>query len=250
MDNQKYIQLLEEQNKMLSHKLEIAKEWMKRGIDEKKNKIGAETNFYENFDALIKEKINDFFSEIILINFPSDFIDNIISSEINFHNMQRDEHIDGIVVILGYQKILDFIIEENITKEFRKFAIQQGLNTLERGNPLEKSLFLVVEKWYSLSIGRLYNILKNIRDEQDNFPYKRCFENFLKKYASLGKLLLGNSFFSQLEILVESEVLWEKRHKGSIDFEAVKQARKILIGNFEDKNCIIYSLLEYQNINF
>jgi hypothetical protein len=164
--------------------------------------------------------------------------------------MQKDIHIDGMIILLWYQKNFDFLIEENITKEFRKFAIKQGLNTLEEENPLEKSLFLVVEKWYSLSIGRLFWILKELKEKKYFSPYIFCFKKFLEKYSSLWEILQNKDFFQKLEILVKKEIFWEKRHKGKIELNDVVEARYILIGNLEEKDCIIYTLLAYQNINF
>lgn len=248
MNEKSYIQILEEKNKALAQKLEIAKDWMKKEVKERK--IEIENDSFEDLATHIQKKINTFFSEILLINLNEEFIDNIISSEISFYQMQKDIHIDGMIILLWYQKNLDFLIEESITKEFRKFAIKQGLNTLEEENPLEKSLFLVVEKWYSLSIGRLFWILKELKEKNFFSPYVFCFKKFLEKHSSLWEILQNKDFFQKLEILIKKEIFWEKRHKGKIELNDVIEARHILIGNLEEKDCIIYTLLAYQNINF
>lgn len=98
MDEKSYIQILEEKNKALAQKLEVAKDWMKKEVKERK--IEIENDSFEDLATHIQKKINTFFSEILLINLNEEFIDNIISSEISFYQMQKDIHIDGMIILL------------------------------------------------------------------------------------------------------------------------------------------------------
>ena len=99
------IKTLQEENKKLKKKLEIAQKWMKREITEKIKKISKEkissstikekTCFFNNnIEDIITDKIQDFFGEIMLLNIPSSIIKNIISAEINYYNFRHNPNFD------------------------------------------------------------------------------------------------------------------------------------------------------------
>ena len=55
------------------------------------------------------------------------------------------------------------MIEMYITKGFRKYIEKNNLSRSPVNSPLEKSLHNVIEKKYILSLGRLYQILSDIK---------------------------------------------------------------------------------------
>lgn len=136
--------------KILEQKLKVAREWMKREVEEKQKNIGDGKKVKKVDSSLdILDKINDFFPEVALVNVNEDFFDNMISSELSFINLKENTHLDGSSVIMGYHKILDTLIESCITKNYRKFAIKSKV-LLRANDPLEKTLHLVVTKGYIL----------------------------------------------------------------------------------------------------
>jgi len=244
---------LQEENKLLKHKLEVAKNWMKKEISEDKKKISkAKINnstlkektcfLNDNIEEIVSNKIQDFFGELMLVNIPAKIIKNIISAEINYYNFRNNPNFDGFSVISSYHKALDIIIETYITSSFREFAKDKKLEY--SNNSLEKSLFLIIEKNYSLSIWRLFHLLQIIKNKEEiNWKNIIIFKEFLEKFSFIKNILLDDEFFKIFEEIIETEVLWEKRHSGQISFIETREARKLLIWDFNNKNCIIYKLM-------
>lgn len=252
-------QKLKELNSELSKKLIVAQNWMKKQIKEEIIKISrkeiknlsddTKISFIEwDYEEVITKKIYSFFWDIIIMNFPKQIIEHIISAEINYYNLEKNNDIDGFPVISSYHKTLDIILENFITKEFRKFAKKRGQTQLRKNDLVEKFLNSVVIKWYSLSVWRLYHLLKTIKSNEELFDYWQCFSYFLDKYHYIKDVLLDDIFYKNLWKIVNSEVLWEKRHKWFIHFKEAKETRNILIWDFKNKSCIIYKLVETQNV--
>ena len=252
---------LKKRNSELSRMLLVAKSWMEKQIKEEITKISrknikklseeTKVSFISwNNEEIITKKIYYFFWDIVMMNIPRQTIEHIISAEINYYNLEKNNEIDWFPVISSYNKVIDIIIENFITKEFRKFAKKRWQTVLRKNDLIEKFLNSVVVKWYSLSVWRLYNIIKTIKNNWELFDYWLCFRDFLEKYEYIKIILLDDIFYKNLWIIIKSEVFWEKRHKWFINFEDTQKARKILIWNFEDQNCIIYKLIEIQNIPY
>lgn len=83
-----------------------------------------------------------------------------------------------------------------------KVLSQTILESLQRKNqiilrvndPLEKSLNLIVNKKYILSAGRLYGLLKSIKEDEPLYDFWRCFKDYLDKYSDLKNILLWDDF--------------------------------------------------------
>jgi hypothetical protein len=250
------LKTLQEENEQLKRKLEVAQTWMKREITEEINKISKakisnstlkeKTCFInDNIEDIITDKIQDFFGEIMLLNIPASIIRNIISAEINYYNFRHNPSFDWFSVISSYHKALDIIIENYITSYFRKFIDKSKLPRNVDNSSLEKSLKSVILKNYSLSAGRLYHLLKTINKEKELNHYTNLFNKFLDKYSYLKDILLEDKeFFNIFDKIMETEVLWSKRHSWRIDFVETREARKLLIWDFKDKGCLIYKLMK------
>ena len=249
------------ENNDFKRKLSIAKLWMEKEVRESvkkisKRKISSMTHktkdkfFSENVEEIITSKVADFFGEILLLNTPTSVVNNIVSAEIAYFNLRENPSADWLGVITSYHKAIDLLIESEITKWFRKFAIKSGQTQLRENDVLEKSLNSVVNKWYILSVGRLFHLISLIKREEKLYDYWKCFKNYLEKYNYISEILFNEDFFKNFSGLVNSEILWKKRHVWKISFVEVREARKLLIWDFKDKNSLIYKLIEIWKVDY
>jgi len=252
---------LKKENLDLRRKLSIAKLWIEKEIKSKVTKIAKwqiskmtsktkDVFFSENIEDIITKKISDYFWEIMLLNTPQSVINNIVSAEVSYYSLIDNPSADGLWVITSYHKSLDALIESIIVKWFRKFAIKKWQTQLRQNDVLEKALNSVVNQGYILSVWRLFHLLQLIKTEDIMYDYWRCFMDYLKKYRYIYDILFNEEFYANFEKLVESEILWKKRHIWKISFEEVKQARFLLIWDFKDKNSLIYWFIEILKIDY
>ncbi len=247
------IQALQLENSDLKHKLKIAQVWMEREVRSQVEQIGIQHNqdwwnHTEISEEIIIEKITNFIWEILMLNIPWDFIENIISAEIQFHSLEENHNFDGLWIISSYHKSLDVLMENFITKGFRKYAHKQKQTQLRKNDLMEKTLNSVVNQGYILWVWRFYHLLKIIRSGDALEDYAQCFADYLNKYNYLGETFLSDQFYWNFWKLVNSEILWKKRHVGNISFEETAHARTLLIWDFENQNCLIYKMIETQKI--
>ena len=102
---------------------------------------------------------------------------------------------------------------------------------------IEKDLQNILTKKYSLSIGRLYQILKMIR-ENEKFPiFIMELVNFWKsEIPDTFHILISDEFFLSFSLLMDREIFSKKRHEKKVTFSDVKRVREVLI---EDKNLLL-----------
>lgn len=252
---------LKKENEKLKKKFFMAKIWMEREIKAEvtkiaKSKVSKMTSktkdlfFAENVEDIITRKVSDFFWEIMLLNTPSQVIDNIISAEVLYFNLRENKNADWLWVITSYHKSLDFLIETYITKWFRKYAKKNWQIYLRQNDPLEKALNSVVNNGYILWIWRLFHILKLIKNNEQIYDYWKCFKWYLEKYNNLSEILLDDSFFEIFKKIMDSEILGKKRHIWKINYEETKNARESLIWDFKNKNCLIYKFIEIGKVDY
>jgi len=252
---------LKEERDDLQKKLRALSAWATRDIKSNISSIAkqraswldtdTENSFHNEATAEdIEKKISEYFGNIMLMNAPSWVVDALTTAEVNYYNLLKNPNIDGLAVVSAYHKALDALIESCITKGFRKFAKKKWQTVLRKNDPLEKTLHMVVNKWYILWFGRLYWLVKYIKQDWTLYDYGECFAEYLDKYYYLKDILLEGYFFSQITELANSEVLWAKRHKGNIAWKEAIKTRELFIWNYENKNAIIYKLLESQNVEF
>ena len=255
------IQSLKDRNINLQKKLDIAGFWMERQVREsikrisrkKINKIACDSKndfARNNLDDIITEKIRVYFGDFILMNVNSWIIDNIVSAEISYYQLKQNPNFDGFGVISWYHKAIDAIIEQFIIKWYRKFAKKSEQIHLRKNDSLEKSFHSIVNKWYILSVWRLYHILNDIKTWEKLFDYGKSFSEYLDKYFYLKDVLLDDKFLKIFKEILETEILWKKRHSGQISFVETRRARKLLIWNLRDKNSLIYLLLSTQDMDY
>ena len=205
---------------------------------------------HENQESIIASKIQSYFGDLLLLNAPNRTIERLTDSEITFFTMTKNPSLDGLAVVSSYQKILDAFIEHCITANYRKFCKKRNCTMLRTNDPLEKSLHLIVNKGYTLSVGRLYGLLRSIRSGERLYEYGGAFAQYLERYMELRETLLSDAFFSIFERIVRSEVFGEKRHKGSISFEETRMAREWMVGSFDNKQSLLYLLLTSESVAY
>lgn len=252
---------LKKENLDLKRKLSIAKLWMEREVrsqvkkiaDRKVSNMTSKTKdafFSDNVEEIITKKVSNYFGEIMLLNTPSSVIENIIAAEVAFYTLRENPSADWLWVITSYHKSLDVLIETHITNWFRKFAKKKGQTQLRQNDVLEKALNSVVNKWYILSIWRLFHLVHLIDTDDMLYDYGKCFKTYLEKYAYISNILFREDFLNNFEKLVDTEILWKKRHVWKISFEETKKARELLIWNFKDKGSLIYWLIEIGKVDY
>ncbi|MDD2744933.1 MAG: hypothetical protein PHU93_00160 [Candidatus Gracilibacteria bacterium] len=248
------LEALIRENTELRRKLEVSRAWMEREVRESAHRISQKRvgkmsihdrdDFLgQNQEEIITNRIRGYFGELLLLNAPKNTVEHLVDSEISYFSLGKNVNGDGIGVISSYTKIIDSLIETIITNQFRKFVSKQGAIILRSNDPLEKALYLVISKKYILSTGRLYGLLKNIRSGGTLLEFGGLFAKYLEKYQSLGDFLLSDAFFHLYAKLIEDEVFGGKRHSGKISREETLKVRELLVGNFTDKNAILYQFL-------
>lgn len=256
---EKTIQELEQENAKLRHQLDVCVRFMRREVESSVHKIskrkvtqmtetGRDDFLRENQEVIIGKRIADYFGDILLLNAPKETIEYLVSSEISFYNLGKNPSLDGLSVISSYHKILDVWVEQMIVNQFRKYAQKKWATILRVNDPLEKSLHSVVTKKFILSLGRLFGLLRMIRNGEKLYDFGQTFAQYLDKYPDLRDMLLSDKFFLLFEKVIESDVFGGKRHQGSISLADTKNTRKWITGDFVDKNAIMYQVLESQAV--
>lgn len=252
---------LKEENIDLTRKLGVAKLWMEKEVrsqvkkiaKKKVSKMACKTKdlfFAENVEEIITTKVADFFGEIMLLNTPTSVVENIISAEVAYFNLRENPSADWLWVITSFHKALDVLIEWEITKWFRKFAKKTGQTQLRKNDVLEKALNSVINKWYILSIWRLFHLVKLIKDDDTLYDFWKCFKEYLEKYTHISDILFNEEFYDNFEKLVSSEILGKKRHVGRVSFVETREARGLLIWDFKDENSLIYKFIEIGKVDY
>lgn len=252
------LELLKAENEELRRQLGVATAWMARQWREESLKIAKKrtgrmteyvrTDFMrENMEEITYNRIHAYFGDLLLMNAPRDTMSHLVDAEIAFYNIQRSGSGDGLSVISSYTKLLDALVENYVTSQFRKFAVKRGAVVLRVNDPMEKAIHFVIIKRYILSIGRLYGLLKSIRNGERLFDYGNAFKEYLEKYRTVGDFLLSDEFYLPFSEIVESDVFGGKRHSGKISLEETVATRKILLGDFKDQNSLFYRFLQTQS---
>jgi hypothetical protein len=97
--------------------------------------------------------------------FERENIEVLIESEKNFSYLVRQKELDGLIITNAYQKILENIFEEAITKPFREKCKKTRIK-LQKNDLLEKTLYKVIQSDFRLSIGKIYLVLKQCLEEK------------------------------------------------------------------------------------
>ena len=149
-----------QENISLRSRLDLALGWMKREVKTAKNTIQKKqvhsatrkhfSNLFEQEGVdMITRRVHSIFGDSLKVA-PEYTLERLIDAEIYWQTLQKYPTVDGLPVILAYQKILDAWIEENLVASFRismkehRFPIQDS--------PLGRDIQNIIIKKYTLSI--------------------------------------------------------------------------------------------------
>lgn|GEM_PF-1091642 len=165
----------------------------------------------------------------------------LIESEINFSHLVRQKDIDGLIVTNTYQKVLENIFEEFMTRHFREANKKSRLHP-RKNDLLEKTLYKVIQNDFHLSLGKIYLILQRGFEEKSG-DLVRLFHDFAEKEPIYTALSHGD-FWEYFTDIIETGAFGEKRHAGKITLKDVRFLREKILGNFE-KDGFLKIILEY-----
>ena len=239
------------ENQKLREKLALAEQWMRREISsstreitrdhiKKANRKHMQNLLEEDTLDIITREITEYFGTS-LSSAPEHTLERLIDSEIYWYTLQKYPTMDGLPVILAYQKILDAWIEERLVKDFRK---NKKIKTLVTKDALEKDISNILTKNYTLSIGRLYQILSSVRDRQALSPLVSDLVNFWEKENQTElETLTSDTFFIPFFELMDREIFTKKRHEKKVTFSDVKRVREMMVGGYKDTSSALLKIL-------
>lgn len=230
------------ENIELRARLELAEKWMRREVATSISRIQEEhshkdtrialKNIFEAewLDILTRKVIQKFDSS--LSHAPRYTLERLIDAEIYWNTLQQYPQMDALPVIMAYQKILDAWIEEVLVAPWR--VKNKKRNLLKSFTWIEQDLSNIIEKKYSLSIGRLYQILLFVRNNDISWELNL---NFIAHLRSLGILdiCISDKFFLPFQTLIEKEVFSRKRHESKVNYSDAQFIREVMIDASDEK---------------
>ncbi len=235
------------ENEVLKRKLQVAEFWMQRQIHESVRHIEYEKNTKDarkKFENLLESDLIETLSQRIenyfawrLLEAPLYTAERLMDSEIYWITLQKHPTIDAFPVIASYQKILDAFFEESITMPFRMQYREGWLHNQEKW--LESDIANIVNRGYTLSLGRWYQFLLSVRSENISWDMSELLVHYLQLHESeLLSLLLSDAFFLRFETLIEMGIFGSKRHDKKVSYTDAKKTREILVGNYEKQSLL------------
>jgi hypothetical protein len=234
-----------QENIELRSRLELAEKWMRREIAIsitriQKEKIAKRTRasvaqiWKEDGLDLITGKIHAQFAPILELA-PKYTLERLIDADIYWHTLQQYPHMDALPVVLAYQKILDAWIEQTLIASLRISLKNAKLNM--EYSKLDIDIVNIVTKNYTLSLGRLYQILQTIRENNNLSPILSNLVTYWKEHnTTLLEVLVSDAFFVPFTELIEREVFTRKRHESKVTYSDAKIIREVMIGNISQKS--------------
>ncbi len=247
------------ENTELRGRLELAERWMQREVQDAMQSIDKQwvkSRARKHFANLLEEEGIDIIARRIHETFgfslecaPEFTLERLIDSEIYWYTLQKYPTMDGLPVILAYQKILDAWIKEKLIKGFRRSNTNIQIQKLASWDTLEKDIQNILTKNYTLSIGRLYQILSCIRDKRTLAPLVSGLVHFWKeKIPEILQVLISDEFFLPFSELMEREIFTKKRHEKKVTFSDVKKVREVMVQAFGSREwlfSVIFNINKY-----
>lgn len=230
------------ENHELRAKLEFAQAWMRREVatsinriqeqESRKNTRIAMKNVFEAewLDILTRKVLQKFDSS--LERAPKYTLERLIDAEIYWNTLQQYPQMDALPIIIAYQKILDAWIEERLVAPWR--TKNTGKRLWKSESSLEQDIINLVEKKYTLSIGRLYQLLQAVINNISPWRVACEFVQHIRSEWILD-ILISDAFFIPFESLMEREVFSRKRHESKVTYADARFTRDILIDASEKK---------------
>jgi hypothetical protein len=97
-------------------------------------------------------------------------------------------------------------------------------------NPLEKDLSNILTKNYTLSIGRLYQILETIRGEKvSGNLLEELTLYWRREIPELLDILISDRFILPFSELMTREIFSKKRHEKKVTYSDAKKLRESIV---------------------
>jgi hypothetical protein len=164
----------------------------------------------------------------ILPNSPEYTLERLIDAEIYWQTLQQYPQMDALPIALAYQKILDAWIEERLVALWRekmkdaRFQIQDAT--------LDRDIANIITKKYTLSIGRLFQIISFIHDGEALSPIIQSLTSYWQReIPHTLDILRSDDFFTSFSELISLEIFSSKRHEKKVSYSDAKVMREIVI---------------------
>ncbi len=234
------------ENNELKSRLEFAEKWMRREVAVSINRIQREkstkstrkslSNVFEaEWLDILTGRILDQFDDS-LSNAPKYTIERLIDAEIYWQTLQRYPQMDALPIVLAYQKIFDAWIEEKLIAPYRREMQHTHIGALIRN--LDIDIINILTKNYSLSIGRLYQILTIVRSSGHEISpvTQSLIVYWQKEIPNILSILISDECFIIFSCLIELEIFSRKRHEGKVNYSDAKKMREIMVDASDTKS--------------
>ena len=132
------------ENTELHARLALAEKWMRREVQsairlaqeksvKKSTRKSINSVFEEEGIDIMTTRILSLFGEHLKYA-PKFTLERLIDAEIYYETLQRYPTMDGLPIVLAYQKILDAWIEESLIRDWRKGNTDIRLSKLQNHN--------------------------------------------------------------------------------------------------------------------
>lgn len=235
-----------QENIELRSRLDLAEKWIRREIQGSISKIQREqskqwtrkaiSNIFETewLDILTRRILDQF--DDSLSNAPKYTLERLIDAEIYWNTLQRYPQMDALPIVLAYQKIFDAWIEERLIAPWRNHKVhlvswKSHKNLINHNmDAIEIDIANIRTRKYTLSIGRLYQIVSLIRDWWDLGWYLWNLVSFWKdQNSNMVDILVSDELFAPFTELMEREVFTRKRHESKVNYSDAKRIREVMI---------------------
>lgn len=158
---------------------------------------------------------------------PPYTLDRLIDAEIYWYLLQKFPHMDGLPMIISYQKIIDDWIESALIAPWRQEY--RGDRSVSPVSPIERDLSQIIDRHYTLSIGRLYQIITSIRHGDISWGHMESLISYWR-YHIPGILdgLLSDQIYQIITELIDTRVFSQKRHESKVTYREAEQVRELL----------------------
>ncbi|GAB0174983.1 MAG: hypothetical protein HHAS10_08620 [Candidatus Altimarinota bacterium] len=239
------------ENELLKKKLALAEAWMRREVAAQQRiisrdsiKVGKRNQLHnvlerESIDILTR-KIDAYFGDG-LSSAPKYTLEHLIDAEIYWQTLQKFPTLDALPVVSSYQKILDAFFELILYKFRISIPKNQNLkNPIKNDSTLDKDIKNVIEKHYTLSLGRWFQFFEKVRAGSE---FGGIHEDLLLVYLSdnykeLLEVCITDPVFSGFEKLIALEVFGRKRHNSKISYMDAKKVREVCVGGYVNPGII------------
>ncbi len=135
---------------------------------------------------------------------------------------------DALPIVLAYQKILDAWIEEKLIAGFRTQIQYRVVGTLSHST--DTDINNIIHKNYTLSVGRLYQLLSLVRDGVQLSPMTETLITYWQKeIPNTLAVLISDGCYIPFSRLIELEIFSRKRHEGKVNYGDAQRIREAMV---------------------